>query len=755
MRKREENIQDIPQSIQAFSQVEIEKIGIGRLQDVAKFVPAMTVVGAGSGFQKIVFRGLADSVRPFIADSSAAIYLDEQPLTTGAQSPDIRPIDLERIETLAGPQGTLYGASSQSGTIRYIVAKPDASAFDANVGGGFHSIDHGGTGWDADAMVNIPLVPDKFAIRLVGFGANDAGYIDNVFSNSPGRIDADTGEHIPGTKTNAAFVKNDYNDADWVGGRISARWHVNDAWALTGIVNYSDAEIHGFTDYDPTAGDLKTVKFHEELWTDEWSNYQITLDGDVGFADFTASLAYFERDTSYQFDATTAIAYYHSILGYYGRGSCGSNPYYAAYNVYDFATSCELNGTGYDVDDGDPLGTWNNDQRDTRWTFEARLSGSTSRWDWTAGLFWQDADQHWVYGTAIDDYTRTESWAAYETFYGPLEPTNVRWGSQEMNSREDKAVFGEATLNLTEQWKLLLGARWYDTEIDRTYTLNVPKTGPSDVTTPSGSDDGWLPKFGFQYFFEDDRMAHALYSEGFRTGGINRARGNPTLPIQYQPDLLKNWEAGIKTRWAGGRVQLNLIGYHQVWEDMQLELTDPSFAYGEPFQTVIANVGDANVDGVDIELDYAASDNLSLGVVATYLFKAEIDDPIQVFDERDPDDLALDIPAGTRLPLVADLNLSAYAEYHWPVNWFGGGNSFVRLQGAYTGESYNRLVDNDGDPDGTGYGGRVESPSYEIFDLRAGFSGGTWEVTAFVDNFTDERAVTFHDTNADLFWGRD
>ncbi len=754
-RKREENIQDIPQSIQAFSQVEIDKVGITSLQDVAKFVPAMTVVAATAGFQKIVFRGLADSVRPFIADSSAAIYLDEQPLTTGAQSPDIRPVDLERIETLAGPQGTLYGASSQSGTIRYIVAKPDASEFDANVGGGLHSIDGGETGWDFDGMVNIPLVQDKFAIRLVGFAAKDAGYIDNIFSNTPGRLDADTGEQIVGEKNNAAFVENDFNDADWVGGRVSARLHLNEDWMLTGIYNYANSEVHGFTDYDPTAGDLKTTKFHNEFWDDEWSNFQFTMDGDVGFANFTASLAYFERDTAYQFDATSGVAYYHSILGFYGRGSCGSNPYYAAYNIYDFATACELNGTGYDFDDGDPTGLWVNDQRDTRWTFEARLSGSNSRWDWTAGVFWQDADQHWVYGTVIDDYSRTESWAAYNTIWGPLEPNDVRWASQERNTREDIAVFGESTIHLTDQWKLLLGARWYDTEIDRTYTLNLPKNAPPDVTTPSGSDDGWLPKFGFQYFFEDDRMAYALYSEGFRTGGINRARGNPTLPVQYQSDLLKNWEAGVKTRWAGGRVQLNIIGYHQVWEDMQLELTDPSWVYGEPFQTVIANVGDANVDGVDIEINYVASEGLSLGLVSTYLFEAEIDNSIQVFDERDPDDLALDIPAGTRLPLVADLNLSAYAEYDWPVSWLGGGEGFVRLQGSHSDGSYNRLVDNDGDPDGTGYGGRDKTDSYDLWDLRAGFINESWEFIAYIDNFTDERAVTYHDTGADLFWGRD
>ena len=755
-RKREENIQDIPQSIQAFSQQEIDRAGIKSLHDVARFVPSMTVVSSAAGLNKIVFRGLADSVRPYIADASAAIYLDEQPLTTGAQSPDIRPIDLERIETLAGPQGTLYGASSQSGTLRYIVAKPDPTQFSANVGGGLHTIDSGGTGWDADAMVNIPLIQDTLAIRLVGFGAKDAGYIDNVLGNSPGRFDAETGERIQGSKTNAAIVDNDINSTDWVGGRISARWLMTDTWSLTGIYNYSDSTINGNNDYDPTIGDLQTVRFHRESWDDKWSNFQATLEGDLGFAQLTSSLSYFERDTAYFLDATSGVAYYHSVLGFYGRGSCGSNSYYAYYNIYDFATACELNGTYYDFDDGDPTGFWQNVQRDTRWTTETRLSGSTSRWDWTVGLFYQEAKQRWDFGTGIDGYTQTESWAAYNALFGPLEPTEIRWGSGEQSKRKDFALFGEATFNITEEWKLLFGARWYDVSIDRSYYRSIPATGPSIVVTPSGGDDGLLPKFGFQYFFEDDRMFYALYSEGFRSGGINRARGEPTLPIQYDPDLLKNYEAGFKSRWMGGKLQFNLIGYHMMWEDMQLELIDPSYyCCNQPWQTVIGNVSDAVVDGVEVELNWLATDQWSLGLNLTYLFKAEIDENVSVFDERQPEDVVLEIPAGTQLPLSSDIGVAAFTQYTWPVDWAGGGDTFLRLQYTHTGESWNRLVDGDLDPDGTYYGGRSRAPSYSLWDLRAGFSNANWEFTAYVDNFTDERPVVFHDTNADLFWGRD
>jgi outer membrane receptor protein involved in Fe transport len=152
-------------------------------------------------------------------------------------------------------------------------------------------------------------------------------------------------------------------------------------------------------------------------------------------------------------------------------------------------------------------------------------------------------------------------------------------------------------------------------------------------------------------------------------------------------DLLKNYEAGFKSRWMDSKLQFNLIGYHQVWEDMQLELTDPSWAYGEPYQTVIANVGDAIVDGADLELNFAATDHWTLGLVATYLFTSEIDDDIAVADERAPEDLALYIPGGTRLPLASDVNVSAYTEFLWPVDWMGGGDVYLRAQYAYTGTS--------------------------------------------------------------------
>ena len=766
-RKRDENSQHIPQAVLSFNAGDIGKLGIRSMADLARFVPSMTVVGDGGLSNKVVFRGLADSISPFIIESSAAVYLDEQPLTTGSKTPDIRPMDLERIEALAGPQGTLYGASSQSGTLRYIVAKPDPSAFDANFSGGMYQIDNGDLGWDTDVMLNFPLIEDRLAVRLVGFAAKDAGYIDNVAGVTP----------YGGSKSNAAVAGKDINDIDWYGGRISAKWFINDKWAVTGIYNNQNLETHGFNDFDRSVGDLETVKFVEELRDDSWSNFQLTIDGELGSAQLTSSTSYFERDTAYVFDASNNMAYYHAAFGAWGRGTCGSDAftgYYAAYNLYDFATACELNGFGYDVDDGDPIAWFRHDQKDERLTHETRLSGSSSRLDWTLGFFYQESDQHWEAGTYVADLPRMEAWAQFqatEEYYGrpPLEPTLIKWQNGEESTREDTAVFGEVTWNLNEHWNLLAGARWYDTSVDRNYFDRVPATHPIPTWVIGDSDeDGWLPKIGFQYLVDDERMLYALYSEGFRLGGINRDRAEqrglvPTFSRQYDSDILENWEAGLKSRWRDGQVQLNVTIYHQIWKDMQLEMVDPqNFTLidtdgdGEgdtfyPYQVVVANLSEGVVEGIDLDISALIGSSWSAGLVTTYLFKAEIDEDVIVENPNDPTDDPFFLAGGSRLPLTPDLKLAAYLEYDWQM---GGGDAYARLQYSYTGKSWNQIADGDGYEDSDEYGARVRNPAYSIVDLRTGFRSGEWEFSVYLDNMFDERAETFKSFGPETFFGR-
>ena len=292
--KRDENLQDTAFSIQAFSEEDLRRQASQSFADYVKFMPSVSHVSTVSGQTKIIFRGVSDSADSFIADSSSAIYLDEQPLTQFGIAVDPRMVDIERIEVLSGPQGTLFGDSSQSGTLRIITNKPDPTRFESMVDVSLRTGSDSDESYDVSGMVNLPLIEDKFAVRLVGYSAHDGGYIDNVAGTSPMR----------GTKDNSAAVEDDINGIDFIGGRVAAKWFVTDEWAATASVVYQKSESDGHNDYDATVGELKTVKFFEEPRDDEWWQTGLTIEGSIGSLNFVSATSYFERDLSYNYDRT-------------------------------------------------------------------------------------------------------------------------------------------------------------------------------------------------------------------------------------------------------------------------------------------------------------------------------------------------------------------------------------------------------------------------------------------------------------------
>jgi outer membrane receptor protein involved in Fe transport len=265
-RKRSENLQDIPQSVQAITETELTRGDVNGIDDAVRLIPSLSYVSYGPGTTKLIFRGVADSSVSFIADASAALYLDEQPLTQNSQNPDVQMIDIARVEALAGPQGTLYGSSAQSGTLRIITNAPDPTQFEASVGSSVRSGPESEMSYEIDAVLNLPLKEDKVALRLVGFDARDGGFIDNVLGTSGG-----------GTKTNADVADDDFNRVDWSGGRATLLWNINDAWELqTGAVfQYLDA--NSWQTYDADVGDLEVIRFHDEPHKDDWQQFHVTV----------------------------------------------------------------------------------------------------------------------------------------------------------------------------------------------------------------------------------------------------------------------------------------------------------------------------------------------------------------------------------------------------------------------------------------------------------------------------------------------
>lgn len=722
-RQHSESTQDVPMHIQTLTGADLKKQGLTSLEDLSRFVPSLSISSTSPGQNTITFRGVSDG-GGFLVDPTAAIYLDEQPLTITSQAPDIYMADIARIEALAGPQSTLFGASSQSGTVRYITNKPDTKEFSANIGVGVETISEGETGYDIDATVNIPIIENKLAVRFTGFSKRQAGFIDNVLGTTVVDGPDAFGSGLGGQKTNANVVDDDINGYDWSGGRAQVRWHINDDITATLAANYQKIDADGFNDHDPTVGDLEVIKFIEEPREDTLKQISLVIEADLGFAQLVSATSYFDREIFYETDTQAYAAYFHYSFGIY-----------AGYATYDFGL--------------DPIGGQTNTQENDAFTQEFRLSSSSDKMQWTVGAFYQEAEEIWDFISYLDDYRNSPAFAAWSYYYPGIAPTDGWWLSVQGTERTDMAIFGEIDYSITDKLDLILGGRWFDIDIDRTYQVYRPQTRLEQDLVAGGTDDGFVPKVGLQYNFTDEVMGYVLYSEGFRVGGVNRGRGVPTLPVEYESDTLENLEVGLKSRWLDGRIQFNATLYTMDWKDVQLEVTDPSFNIGQPFQVVVANLGDATVEGLDMDFTAAVSEALVVGFNMTYIDTAEVEAPATFPDARfDGGVASLGLEPTSDLPLFADLAWSAYAEYSWATDWFGDDEAYVRLQHSYTGESLNQLTSSGNSP-------RVQQEDYSQTDIVLGYESGDWTARFAVMNLDDERGTTFSDSSDfDTFFGR-
>jgi len=717
-RKREESLQDVSASVQAMTGEDLKRQGLLNLEDTIRMIPSMSSIGGTAGANKIIFRGVSDNPVAFIAASSAALYIDEQPLTQFSINPEPRMVDIERVEALAGPQGTLYGDSSQSGTLRIITNKPDPTAFSASSEFMLRTGSDADASYEVSGTLNMPLMDDKFAIRLVGFSATDGGFIDNVLGVSP----------MQGTKDNSDVVEDDYNGVDHVGGRASAKWFINDDWSIMASTIYQKSEADGRNNYDPTVGDLKTVKFFKDTRDDEWTQGALTVEGRIGNIDVISITSYFDRDIDYVFDRTAYSAYFNYNF-------C---PYYATY--------CWSGTTRYDQD---TVGFNTLDQENERFTQEIRLSQTGDNYRWVVGAFYEDKSENWEYRARTPEFLDSLSYYYWTYFYAPSNTDPSWWLSADDTDWDQWAVFGNFSYDFNEQFSAEVGLRYFDQDMDRTYFVDkpfiiAPGVWP-DVTTPQGGNDDLVPKVTLTYRIDEEKMIYGLYSEGFRAGGANRNRTPFTFfPTQYDPDKLKNYEIGAKTRWMDGKLQINATAYFGKWENYQIEALDPSFQpcdpgeipdvdlCGQPFQIVVANVGDAEQKGVEMDVRFAPNENLDLGLNLAYV-NAETSETFFV---------TTTVPDGTQLPNVPEWKLNTFAQYTWPV--FDNESMYARAQYSWQDESRNQLESFEYDP-GNSAAATFIQPSYGILDLRVGLQSVAWTLEGFVSNVTDERAVLFDD----------
>jgi outer membrane receptor protein involved in Fe transport len=700
--KHEQNLQAVPMSIQAFGGTKLEELRITNMTDYVKYMPSVTFQTFGPGFTRVFMRGVAsgDNGNHSGPMPSVGQYLDEQPVTTIQGALDIHLYDIERVEMLAGPQGTLYGASSQAGTIRTLTNKPDPRAFSASYDLQGSFVEEGDAGYTFEGYTNIPI-NDSMAVRLVGWYEHSPGYIDNV----KGTMTFPTSGI---TMDNFDRAKDDYNDGDTYGGRALLKIDLNDRWSIMPGVMGQVAKYNGIYAYDPAIGDLAVTHFFPEKSKDTWVQASLTVQGKIGTWDVVYAGAYLDRHDETRSDYSD-YAYWYDVC-------CGYGTYFYDDNLDPVNPAQYIKGKdGYKM--------WSNELRFT--------SPRDQRLRFTGGLFAQAAEHQIEQRYLVDDLT---------SYYWVTGWEDTIWLTQQTRTDNNYAAFGELYFDLTEKLTATAGYRLFSADNNLKgffgfsgnyssktgeaicFNENDYRGAPCINLNKDTDEDGGTPKFNLAYKFDDDRMIYFTYSEGFRPGGANR-RG--TFP-PYKADYLSNYEAGWKTTWANGSLRLNGAGFIEKWDNFQYSFL------GANGLTNVRNAGQAEIEGVEVYLDWAATENWRFSAGATWLDAKLTKDFCQAIGEAECPDAAF-APKGTQLPVTPSFKTNLVARYG-----FRWGDIEGDIQGSYIYQSdvkaellpFNRQF-------------TTEQEAYGVADLSASLKKGAYSLTLYVSNVFDERAEEY------------
>jgi outer membrane receptor protein involved in Fe transport len=709
--KREENLQNVPLSIQAIGGEKLDELNITDFDDYVKYLPSVQFTSFGPGFSVAYFRGVASGENSNHSgpQPTVGMYLDEQPITTIQGAVDIHLYDVARVEALAGPQGTLYGASSMAGTIRIITNKPDPSAFDAGYNLEVNTIENGNEGYVAEGFVNLPI-SEKAAVRLVGWYEDDSGYINNVaatrtFATSGGCI-SNFDPPAPGCASTANRAKDSYNDAETYGARGALRINLNENWAGTVGVMGQKQTTNGIFAYDPNLGDLNVAHYYPEQSEDKWYQAALTVEGRIGNFDLVYAGAYLNRDDFVDSDYSDYAFFYDECCGY---------------------------GSSWVDDNGDPLPDpsqfINGHDYYKRQSHELRItSPADKRVRFVAGLFYQD-QEHEIYQNYqinnLGDQITVTGW-----------PDTI-WLTNQLRKDEDSAFFGEVSFDVTDKLTVTGGLRAYQTEsslvgffgFNDGYSGNYGEAlcfqpldtrySPCVNLEDSVDDDGTIVKGNVTYRFNPDAMVYVTYSEGFRPAGINRNNAPPNPP-QYKPDELTNYEFGWKTTLADNRLRFNGALFYEEWDNIQFSFLPPS---GSGL-TIVRNASSAEIRGIEADITWAPTESLLLYGGLAYIDTELTDDYIP--DPGAPPDAF----KGSQLPLNPDFKGNLTARYSFNVGEF---DAYVQGSAVYQGSSWSDLIQSIRDI----YG---KQPSYTIADFTAGFERNGISMELYVKNAFDERA---------------
>ena len=706
--KRSENLQDVPISITALSSTALEELGISDFDSYAQMLPTLSYKSVGPGTATLIMRGASDGGDGNASGSqpSVGLFLDEAPVTTIASNLDIHIYDVARIEALAGPQGTLYGASSQSGNLRIITNKPDTEEFSAGIDLGASGTSGGDPSYSIEGFVNFP-VGDNAAIRLVGWRIEEGGYVDNVAGVRNYTLEGGYGYNPnnfgrTATLSNASLVEENFNELTKTGARAALRINLNERWTADVSVITQTLDTTGTWDHDPAAaGEYKIQRFFADFSDDDFVQANLTLEGEIGNSLLVYSGTFMDRDAQYQADYT---AY-------------GEDAYWVPYYVCDYSATGQDLATESNTDCTSLEQYYQEDNEYGRDTHELRLQSiGDGKFQYTVGIYSTKAThrylQEWIQpgispnrvvpGGAANRFFRTDQY------------------------RVDKqtAVFGEVTFELSDQLSATLGLRYFEND---STLAGVVGWGPvlfgiADTAVDAIYEDSdSIYKFTVTWRVNDDAMLYFTASEGYRPGGLNRDPGLAAFGVAaYTPDVLTNYEIGWKTTLAGGRVRLNGAVYMSDWESVQYTIYD--FSLSRCCGSVY-NLGDADIKGLEVDITALLSDQWTLSASVAYNDGETVGD-FELINGR------LAVPDGTELPNVPEWKGNFWTRYGFDVGDFDG---FVQAAWSFTGSSFNEIRPSQ----------RTIQSSYNFLNLKAGIAKDSWGVDLFIKNATDEVAQIY------------
>jgi iron complex outermembrane recepter protein len=788
-----EDMQDVPITIQAFTGNTLQQLNIVSFDDLIKYLPNVTFAANGPGQGNIYMRGLSTgflgnqssaTIAPF---PNVAVYLDDQSMQFPARNLDVYMVDMERVEVLEGPQGTLFGGGAEAGAIRYITNKPNLDKVSGSAEASTSVTDGGAPSNSANAMINLPIIPGTFAVRGVIYNDHQGGYIDNVPSTYTRQSTDGGGAMAPyvaaGTAqgtNNYSVAQNNWNPVDTQGARLSGLWKINEDWNFLIAESYQDLDAKGQSSTYPIGIDGQTLGTDQiTAFVPAWNNDHVTnsawtLNGQIGDLSLVYTGGYTNRHISEQQDYTG-----------YSRSAGGM--YYQC-----TGTSAGLSSAGKPICYS-PVGYWNDTVASTHQSHELRLSTPEDyRFRVIGGLYYEDfnIDDHMRFDyKTVPSCTPTNLANALAGGYpcvanaqsspGVNLADNTAFGENAIRGYKQEAAFASMSYDIIpDVLTATAGTRYYHYSEWQTGTefytesnmVNVPNgtyVGDDTVMDYHKTYHGFKSRANLMWHITPNTMVYYTFSQGFRPGGFNRTTsgvakldGEPQYqkPISYAPDTLTNNEIGFKTTFFDDRLLLNGSFYDMRWDNVQMQFFNPLVLGNTTFAV---NGPNYKVDGGELQFQAKLTEGLSLIGSGSLNHAKQTNSPCLVNNIPGSagyntciietgaigDVSSFANPFGTVGSVPAFSPRSQYnmrLRYDWTFN--GGFKAFAQAGFNRTGSMYNQPATY---PSGAGVTDittvelRYLQGGYTTVDASIGVSKDNWDVSLYGTNLTNNHASVF------------